>query len=167
MDPSLLTVIKTEPAVLGPVDLCKYTYKWHNQTYSVILNTKLTSFDSFASNLLTRKIPFIVNRGLWSKLIDIDRWNLFIGPFGDFHRSIKGIYIPFCINYFSSSNGRDHTRYYIYDTYGNVIEFCNTDYTYYMKWKNSLSDMNDLKNRNTSMNIQHNENTTDETKTEH
>ena len=38
-DASTVLVLKNEPAILGPIGMCKYTYTWHNRVYNVILNT--------------------------------------------------------------------------------------------------------------------------------
>jgi hypothetical protein len=107
------------------------------------------SFASFTVVLKDHKVPYLINRGLSSSVIDIDKWNSFIGPLGDFHRSIEGVYVPDSICYFKSKEDFTGKSYSIYDTYGNTVTFDGNDYRFFDKWKNSCSSIHDLKKHNT------------------
>ena len=148
-DASEVVILKKEPAVLGPIGLCKFTYTWRNRIYDVILNVNRVSFASFTVVLKDQKVQYLINRGRSSSVMDIDKWNSYIGPLVDFHRNIEGVYVPYCIRYFKSKDTLNEKFYTIYDTYGNTVAFDDNDYRYFDKWKNSCSSIHDLKKHNT------------------
>ena len=117
-----LILRETKKPVLGPMNFSEYTFNYKNKTYKVILDLNLTSFVKFQEYVTRSKLPRIPNRGLMSEHVNIDKFNLFMGPCCDFYRSFYGVLLPYSIDFFMNSS-IDCEKISVYDTNSTLVSF--------------------------------------------
>lgn len=108
-----------------PRDPCiiEYVYSFKHRKFRVLLNCNVTNFANFAEELLRTPVPLVPNRAIMtpSESVDIQRFNEFLGPTCDFHRSISGTVVrPSVIISTITDDDDERTSYPIMDTRGIV-----------------------------------------------
>ena len=141
--------------MIGPSNLNEVCYKFRNRTYRVIIDTDRTNVDTFITSLTKMKLPFIPNRAISSKCIDIDieKFNEYLGPTCDFHLSFIGIYIPYTIDYFllPVQSKTEKNSLIMIDTFGCHITYTRMSSLRTNKW---CHDCTELKYNNNKPHIQ-------------
>ena len=129
-----INVYAIKKPILGPMNFCEYIFHYKNRTYRVILDTDITTFDTFEQQLMRSKLPCIPNRGLMSESINIDKFNSFMGPCCDFYKSCDGVLSPYSIDFFIDSSIECENKY-VYDTRGVCLFFNSMEKTnFYKSW---------------------------------
>ena len=131
--PSPIKLIRTKKSLLGPSNLQECIYTFHKQQYIVILDTLITNFNVFKTQLQNTPCINIPNRAIKSNTIDVKLFNMYNGPFCNFHYNINGVYIPYSIDVLCKQKSSIHESHTITDLLGNTKTY------FYMKKLNPLT----------------------------
>ena len=131
--PSPIKLIKTKKSLLGPSNLQECVYTFHKQQYIVILDTLITNFYLFKQQLQNTPCIHIPNRAIKSNTVDVKLFNMYNGPFCNFHYNINGVYIPYSIDVLCKQKSTINELHTITDLLGNTTTY------FYMKKLNPLT----------------------------